>query len=446
MSTSAQPKIPFNTALLITMNTMFGSGLFINTVYLAHTAFFWGFLAYIMVAIILLPLMIAMAQVTSRHPYGGFYQYAAHALGASWGFLSAWFYFVGKLASAALLIHVFVTIMGSTFPSLNSISPLTADFCILLLMVCINYFGVRLGGLLISTLFLFKIMPVLFVILVALAYCTEWQLPAVACSSVDIFSTIPNVLYAFLGFEVACSISMHIEDAQKNTARIIMYAFSSVVILTVMYQLLVFLLIGPELGNAHSYTHIFPAIFNTLWAHAPLPAFAQIVLKVFHVAIACAALGGSYGMIFGNAWNLYVLAHNRHVPYSDFFTHKNRFGAPFFCFLAEGIICSIYLYATGGSSVILQQISVFGCVVAFALSISAALVEKQRLAIERRSYVSLYIEIAALVSCTILLVGSLRNFFGCIHKWPFYIFLMMVLAGTISYFIVSYKKNKLSVS
>src|SRR5581483_2039418 len=104
-------KLSFWTAVFVNLNVMFGAGLFINTVVLAHSAGFLGFVCYLLVALLLIPLILSTAALLRFYPDGGFYVYAAKSIHPLAGFISSWAYFTGKLASATLLIHVFTSLM-----------------------------------------------------------------------------------------------------------------------------------------------------------------------------------------------------------------------------------------------------------------------------------------------------------------------------------------------
>jgi len=114
-------KLSLWAALFININIMFGTGIFINTVTLAKLTGFLGFFSYSIVALLLLPLIIAIAALLKRYPSGGFYTYAARDINITAGFLSAWAYFIGKIASAALLIHFFIIMLQTIIPWLQPI-------------------------------------------------------------------------------------------------------------------------------------------------------------------------------------------------------------------------------------------------------------------------------------------------------------------------------------
>jgi len=155
-------KLSFKTALLVNLNVMFGTGIYINTVALAKQAGFFGFLSYLIVALLLIPLIICTGALLRFYPDGGFYAYAAKTIHPFAGFVSAWAYFTGKLASAALLVHVFSSLMTTLIPQLAIINTLFLDSIIICLFAWLNLLHMKTGRTIMYTFMVFKIMPILF--------------------------------------------------------------------------------------------------------------------------------------------------------------------------------------------------------------------------------------------------------------------------------------------
>jgi amino acid transporter len=400
-----EKKLSFWQATLITINVMFGSGIFINTVNLGKIAGVFGFLSYATVALILLPLIFSLMALVKRYPEGGFYVYAAKELGSYWGFLSAWAYATGKLASAALLIHVFTMLIRTIITPLAAINPFLIDFFILGIFMWLNHYALKTSTRIIYGFIFCKVTPILFAILASIYLMGNWHVPTESLLFSGIPLSIPLVLYAFVGFETACSISLRIENPARNAARVILYSFLFTVIITTLYQLVTFLAIGPQLMKAEGFLEIFPTFFVHLFVKHH-PATVHIV-NIFHIAAAVSALGGSYGMIFSNAWNFYVIAENKHMFFSETLTNKNSYGIPFGCVLFEGFICAFYMIVTQANQIILQQISVFGCSIAFLLSVLALL----KIHYAKKEYLlSSVTQYLACASTTALLIMCIRNF------------------------------------
>src|SRR5947207_2039306 len=107
---SHRAKLSLPAAILINTNVMVGSGIFINTVLLAKNAGGLSPLSYALVGLLLLPLILSISKLARHHCGGNFYTYGSN-IHPTVGLLTAWCYFIGKLASCTLGIHVGVSLL-----------------------------------------------------------------------------------------------------------------------------------------------------------------------------------------------------------------------------------------------------------------------------------------------------------------------------------------------
>ena len=115
---TTEKKLSLPTAILINVNIMMGGGIFINTVELAkRTGLLSGFM-YPLIGLLILPLIIAISRLIELHPSGGFYVFGQKEINPFVGFVSTWSYFIAKLASASLMIHVSMSLLTQIFPAL----------------------------------------------------------------------------------------------------------------------------------------------------------------------------------------------------------------------------------------------------------------------------------------------------------------------------------------
>ena len=213
----------------------------------------------------------------------------------------------------------------------------------------------------------FKITPILFAIGSCLYLYQFWSIPSSSLLWHGIPTTIPLVLFAFSGFEACCSLSGSLENAKVNGPRVLFLSYGIVVSITIIYQLLFFLTAGENLMQQTDFLGIFPALFQVFLPHNPV--FAQHIISLLYIALACASLGGSYGILFSNHWNLYALAKNNHTFFAKTLEKFNKNTIPFWCVIIEAFLCIFYLMITQGTVVVLQQISVLGCSIAYLVSV-----------------------------------------------------------------------------
>ena len=398
-------KLSFWSALLVNLNVMFGAGIFVNTLSLAQLAGSLGFLSYCIVGVILLPLIISMARLMQYFPDGGFYAYATKTMHPFYGFLSAWAYFTGKLASAALLIHIFSTLFLSLFPTL-SLNPFALDVIIIILFTLLNAWHMKTGKNIMYAFIFFKITPILFTIGCCLYLYKFWSMPAASLQWSGIPTTLPLVLFAFSGFETCCSLSGSLENAKVNGPRVLFLSYSVVVVITIIYQLLFYLTAGDTLQHQTNFLGIFPALLSHL---LPLGStYMPLLISLLSLAVAFAALGGSYGILFSNHWNLYALAKHKHTFFSGALARLNAHAIPMACVIIEAFFCLLYLFISKGTVVVLQQISVLGCSVAYVLSIIGLLVYNRA---NNYQVIHPWICNSAIASCLLFIALCIRNFY-----------------------------------
>ena len=381
------------------------------------------------------PLVVSIARLLRKYPEGGFYTYAKHEINTFAGFFSGWCYFVSKLASATLVIHISVLLMQRLCQPLAEIPALALDALILAGFVGLNTLNIKTGSAIQSMFMGLKLIPVLFAIFVGLFLFSGSSITSADLLWSGLPGTLPLVLYAMLGFEAACSISSKIQDAEKNGPRAILISYGLVTLILVLYQTIFYGAIGSALGSLVDFRSAFPALVQKL----TLSESAQsMLIGILHAAIAASALGGSYGIIFSNNWNLYVLAQHGHVFKSSLFTRLNKHNIPLFCVIAEGVVCAIYLLVTRGSQIPLQQIGALGSTITYMLS-ACSLVALEWSHTSHRAVLG--IALLGVFNCFILIGMSIYNL---VHNGAhsLILFTTFLLFGVVMYYLTKTPSKK----
>ncbi len=358
-------KLSLQSAILININIMLGSGIFINSTILAKKAGFLGAFCYTLVGILMLPLILSMSKLISLYPSGAFYTFGSKEINPFIGFLSSWSYITGKLASAVIITQFSILLMQQVIPPLQAINPLLLNGCLMVIFLLLNMLDLKTGSKIQACFLGFKIIPILFGILSGL-YLFAGIPTQAHISFGDIPIALPLVLFAIGGFEAACSLSSRIENAPINAPRAIFISYGIVIFITTLFQFLIYGALADMLTAMPDYRSLFP----TLVALA-LPAGATIqtnLVNLIHCAIAASALGGSYGILFSNNWNVYTLAQHRHLIGWQYLVKLNRYQIPWLCVLIEGIIYSLFLIVSQGKQIPLQQTGALGPTIAYTLS------------------------------------------------------------------------------
>ncbi len=401
-------KLTLTEATLISINVMIGFGIFVNTTKLAQIAGFLGFLGYVIVGILILPLIDSIASLMAHYADGGFYEYGAKAIHPFAGFISAWAYFTGKLASASLIIHVVNTLLQQLIPLLNAVPTLALDALVLLVFAYLNTLHMKTGSSVNAGFFILKMLPVIFVILSGLYALSSITIPVGSWKWEGIPLSIPFALYSFTGFEAACSLSRSIENSERNGPRAIYTSFIAAFFINVLYQLFFFATTHGSLMEQTNYMGAYPSLFASLFPNSP--TFAQHAVSVVHLFIATSALGSSYGILFSNPWNLFIVAEEGHTFGKKILTTLNTYGMPVACVIAETILCLGYLVLTEHKQTSLTQTSALACTISYTISVIALLfaLRKKPHAFKPRTK---FVAFLALASCCIFAGSCIRNFF-----------------------------------
>ncbi len=415
--------------LLINVNIMLGSGIFINTVLLGQNAGPLSPLVYALVGICFFPLIASVAQLMTVHKGGTFYDFGA-SLHPALGFVSSWSYFTTKIASAALSIHVFATLIQQIFPPLASISVFFFDTAILSLFIWLNSFNLRMGSRIQFSFIFLKMIPLFFAIIAGYLFFQPGVFTGIALPWASVPLSFPLVIFAFSGFEASCSLSQSLENPEKNGPKALFMSYGLVLTMVMLYQCMFYGALGEKFALLTNFKEAFPALVELFKYSQPVQTFLIVLL---HLGIAFSALGASYGILYSNAWNLHALAKNNHIPAKSFFTQLNAHGVPFGCILTEGFLAFIYLLITQAQQVPLQQLSALGAIIAYTVSVLALLRKAGS-----KSFYSRLAPLGALISCTLFASSLLYAYFSK-GALSLAIFTPLFLVGLMSYRVTQKK-------
>lgn len=419
---SEKNKLSLFSAILININIMLGSGIFINTIPLARITGALGALSYLIVGFLLLPLVFSMAKLLKIFPSGSFYTFGANAFHPSIGFLSTWCYFIGKLSSATLAIHFFVLIAQGIIPTLKIVSPFVLDVIIIGIFTILNLLNLRAGSKIQNVFIGMKMIPVTFVILVGLFLANPGYITSKHLIWSGLPASFPFIIYAFAGFEASCSLSKHIENSEKNAPRAILISYGLVISFVFLYQLFFYLIMGPKLAFAGHYFEAFPMLLKNIFTNDILRNKLE---AIFQLAIGSSALGASYGILYSNSWNLFALVERKLVFNSKKLSNFNKYDIPYYCVAIEAFFCLFYLTVTKGNNIPLQQMGALGATIAYFISSISLLYIVFKTNHRKRS---LFWPTIASISSLVLLITCIYSFTSKSLS-IFFVFLSLILIG-----------------
>lgn len=424
---SENHKLSLTTTILININIMIGVGVFINTTTLARLAGGFGAISYIVLGLLMLPLIVSISRLLTIHPKGGFYIYAKSEINQFAGFISAWSYFIGKLASAVLMIHVSMLFLKELIPALTAVNAFLLDLFVLFLFILLNMLHMKTGSLLQMIFTMFKLFPILFLIMTGIFLFNGNVIAASDVLWTSIPSTLPLVLYGVLGFEAACSLSSQIQNPEKNASRAVLISFGTVICMYFVYQLIFYGAVGESLAQVPDYRFMFPLFVQKLLGGTS--AYTRFLVTGIHLCIASSAMSAAYSILFSNMWNLYTLAQNNHVIGAKRFLQLNRYNTPWLCVLAEGVICVIHLLVTHADQIPLQITGALGSIIAYTLSVLSLLLAKRN-----RPHIAVngLIPLTGLLSCLLLMSSCLYGLYSA-GIYSLYSFCFLLIVGVVMY-------------
>ena len=401
---SASKKLSLLSAIFINLNVMIGTGIFINTYNLSARMGAAGFLLYPIIGFCMLPLIAITGKLLEHFPTGGLYAFGK-SYSSFLGFLSCWSYFFGKLASCALMLSVGTTMFQQLIPATKAVSPITMSLGILAFFTVLNLQNMKTGLIIQSFFLTAKSIPILFAIVAGILL---FDSSAITTNSF-IFSNmpfnIPLVLYCLAGFETACSLSRNIENPSVNGPKAVYYSFGIIMVLYGIFQGLIYMNTYAMIPAMASYQDIFPTIAYKLFNNELIAHKVSILLSF---AIGSSALGGAYGILFSNSWNLYTLAENNHTFAAPTITQLNAYGTPWIAVLVESIVCSMFLFFNQTSALPLQQTAAFGILIAYTVTAFAYYQLLRKIGGTTRDFI---ISRAAFITCMIFVSSCTASFF-----------------------------------
>lgn len=412
---------------------MLGSGVFINNVTLAKSAGPLSILSYPLVGLTLIPLVLIFSLLLNRCPGATFYEIGAQ-VHPILGFISSWGYFIGKLASAALGVHISVTTAQLLIPAFACFNPLIIDSGVLILFLLLNLFNIKTERPMQYLFVTLKSIPVLIIISCGIALLNPLNLSFAGTSAASIFSTVPFVIYGFAGFEASCSLAKNIKNPSRNGPLAIMLSFALVLTAVSLFQLSLVGALGANYENFATFQQPIHALITNTFS---TQMFAQkVFITVIFLGIASSALGSSYSILYSDVWNLHALAGYRVVPYAHILQKLNRFSAPSACIIIATILTFTYLFSSRGNVVPLQQISACATAITYSVSVMAFL----RLAFGQLKRYR-FIGLLGAGSCLLFLSTAIINAqkFGVI---PYFVLIIGIFIGLLLRATISRKESE----
>ncbi len=189
------------------------SGPGITLLYLLILPFFWC-----------IPVSLVSAELTTAMPVeGGFYRWTRAAFGDFWGFLAGWWNWSASFLLGGAYAVLFTDYLAYYFPRMTWWEHYLISVALIAVLTWINIRGIQMVGQVATALELFIFVPVMTMILIALAHWhqnpfTPWTVPHQA--GFKVFGVgLALGLWLYSGYEQLSTVAEEVENPQKAYPR-----------------------------------------------------------------------------------------------------------------------------------------------------------------------------------------------------------------------------------
>jgi amino acid transporter len=393
---SARSTMSFFSLILLGINSIVGSGIFLLPGQVMALAGSWSLVVYLLVTVFVMAIGWCFAQCASLfHRNGGAYIYAKEAFGEFIGFeIGIMRWVVGMIAWAALAVG-FVTALGALWPLANQ--DVIRTLLILSLingLGCLNILGVKGIRHLNNIITVAKLVPLVFFVCITIFYIQlEYLLPF---TPIDFPVTAVGpaalvVFYAFSGFETLAMAAQDMKNPTKHIPLAVMIVIAIAALLYFFIQLIAIGTLGPALST--SVTPIADVAHILFGTSAKWLIGLAMLISIGGVNIAASMITPRNGV---------VLAEDGLV--SAIIAKKGRFDTPYIAILIGMVVASFT--ALSGSFIQLITISVVSRFAQHITTCLAVFVFHKRLFKTKMEFYKLLIPVVALIGLIFLLLHT----------------------------------------
>lgn len=226
--------------VLLLINSIIGAGIFGLPSKTFALAGVYSIPATILCGLVVFILVLSFAEVASRfRKTGGPYLYTLEAFGPIPAFIVGWILLITRVATYAALIHLLVTYLSFFIPPLETAGFRSlAIILITLVLMGINYRGIKESTLFSNTLAIAKVIPLFAFILIGLFFIEpksiqfNQSLPELS----DLSAAVFILIFAFSGFEAVLVNTGEFKEPRKIIPFALIVAISFVAIFYALIQ------------------------------------------------------------------------------------------------------------------------------------------------------------------------------------------------------------------
>ena len=240
-------KIGLITATSLVVGNMIGSGIFVLPANLAKYGSI-GLVGWIFTAagaLVLAKIFSNLSKIIVNKS-GGPYIFAKEGFGDFIGFLVAWGYWISVWVTNAGIAVAIVSALTVFFPDLqtNRLLAVLVGLAFIWLFTWVNIKGVKSSGKIQVVTTVFKLLPLILIILAGLFFIDINNFPEFnisESSNIEAFSAVATLtLFAFLGIEVATIPAENVDNPEKTVPRATMLGTTIVTLVYILSTVVLF--------------------------------------------------------------------------------------------------------------------------------------------------------------------------------------------------------------
>lgn len=234
------------------VNATVGAGIFAWPATIAAQLGAASPLAYVICGLAMCLFVTSFALAGSRVSLtGGLYAYVEVAFGRYIGFLAGVLYFLTAILAISGIVDLIASSVGTFIPILaGSLGRILIILTVFLLLATINIRGVRGGARAVEGLTIIKLAPLLIFVIAGLFFLNPAALAWPGWPHGDMLGrSVLQLLFAFVGVEVALVPSGEIKNPARTVPRAIFTALGITTLLYIMIQLVALGVLGNQLGK-----------------------------------------------------------------------------------------------------------------------------------------------------------------------------------------------------
>jgi amino acid transporter len=362
-------KLGFWSIVLLGINTILGSGIFLlpGSFYIALNE--RGFLSTLIVIATVLSISLCFAEASGIFEgYGGPYIYVREAMGEFMGFQVGFMKWVISLLAWATMAVAFANLLVS-FLDIGQIPYIEKILAGLLIVILsyINFLGVELTKSLNNIVTLGKLVPIILFVFIGIKYIGKSNLIFMAREPGRLITGIKDPIliffYAFTGFESIAVAARDMKTPLKNLPKSIISVMFGI---TILYLILIFSILGVLGGN------IAPDSYPIF--HAAYLLLGPLGGSFFSSGIIISIIGINIASSFISPRSIVALSEKNTMP--EFLSRKNKYGTPGAAILLTGGL-SLLIILIGNFNT-LASFSVFSRISQYLLTCVAVIIFKKR--------------------------------------------------------------------